>query len=96
MLFVQVRISFTVSWYIQALLDLGCDAQPGTHSRLCDKNLKKSLIAAKEAFETGVETGELAASVAPEQVSGWVICFLAHVRDCRALLLLYCCTGAGV
>ena len=69
MLFVQVRISFTVSWYIQALLDLGCDAQPGTHSRLCDKNLKKSLIAAKEAFETGVETRELAASVVPEQVS---------------------------
>ena len=26
------------------------------------------LFAAKEAFETGVETGELAASVAPEQV----------------------------
>ena len=93
----QVRISFTVSWYIQALLDFGCDAhtkrpliQPGTHSRLCDKNLTKSLFAAKEAFETGVETGELAASVAPEQVSGWVICFLAHVGDCRALFFLYC------
>ena len=54
------------------------------------------MIAAKEAFETGVETKELAASVVPEQVSAWVICFLAHIGDCRALLLLYCCTGAGV
>ena len=44
-------------------------------SRLFDKNLsllvEKALLAAKEAFETGVDTGELAASVAPEQVI-WV------------------------